>query len=217
VETPGVSNGGTLATAGNLVIQGLADGYLHAYAARDGKDLWSFYAGVAVTGVPITYSVAGRQYVTITAGPLGGSTAAFGSISARFGWDPRIHPRRLLTFVLDGNARLPPTPPPRPAVPLDAPHFQVDAAKAAAGAREYPRCVLCHGMGVVAGGIAPDLRASPVVLSPEAFAHIVHDGGLLVRGMPQFPELGPEQLDDLRHFIRQKARSDLAPADSRSR
>jgi quinohemoprotein ethanol dehydrogenase len=217
VETPGVSNGGTLATAGNLVIQGLADGYLHAYSARDGKDLWSFYAGVAVTGVPITYSVAGRQYVTITAGPLGGSTAAFGSISARFGWDPRIHPRRLLTFVLDGNARLLPTPPPRPAVPLDAPHFQVDAAKAAAGAQEYPRCVLCHGMGVVAGGIAPDLRASPVVLSPQAFAHIVHDGGLLARGMPQFPELGPEQLDDLRHFIRQKARSDLAPADSRSR
>jgi quinohemoprotein ethanol dehydrogenase len=79
-------------------------------------------------------------------------------------------------------------------------------------AREYPRCVLCHGMALVAGGIAPDLRASPVVLSPEAFAHIVHDGGLLVRGMPQFPELGPEQLDDLRHFIRQKARSDLAAA-----
>jgi quinohemoprotein ethanol dehydrogenase len=218
VETPGVSNGGTLATAGNLVIQGLADGYLHAYSARDGRDLWSYYAGVAVTGVPITYSVAGRQYVTITAGPLGGSTAAFGSISARFGWDPRIHPRRLLTFVLDGNARLPPTPPPRPAVPLDAPHFQVDAAKAAAGAQEYPRCVLCHGMGVVAGGIAPDLRASPVVLSAEAFAHIVHDGGLLARGMPQFPELGPAQLDDLRHFIRQTARRDLsAPADSRSR
>src|SRR5262249_22920926 len=43
VETPGISNGGTLATAGNPVIQGLADGYLHAYAATDGKDLWSFF------------------------------------------------------------------------------------------------------------------------------------------------------------------------------
>ena len=104
-------------------------------------------------------------------------------------------------------------------MPLDAPAFQVDAAKAAAGEREYPRCVLCHGMALVAGGIAPDLRASPVVLSPEAFAHVVHDGGLLARGMPQFAELTPEQLDDLRHFIRRKARSDLtaAPADSRSR
>jgi quinohemoprotein ethanol dehydrogenase len=167
---------------------------------------------VAVTGVPITYSVEGKQYLSITSGPLGGATAAFGSISARFGWDPRIHPRRLLTFVLDGNAKLPPTPPPQRAVPLAAPQFQVDAAKAAAGAQQYPRCVLCHGMGVVAGGIAPDLRASPVVLSAEAFAHIVHDGALLPRGMPQFPELNPAQLDDLRHFIRQKARSDLAAA-----
>jgi quinohemoprotein ethanol dehydrogenase len=214
VETAGVSNGGTLATAGNLVIQGLADGYLHAYSAVDGKDLWSFYAGVAVTGVPITYSVDGRQYLTITAGPLGGSTAGFGSISARFGWDPRIHPRRLLTFALDATAKLPATPPPHPAVPLEAPQFKLDPARASAGAHEYPRCVLCHGMGLVAGGIAPDLRASPVVLSAEAFAHIVHDGGLVPRGMPQFAELSPEQLDDLRHFIRQTARNDLAKAQS---
>jgi len=212
VETPGVSNGGTLATAGNLVIQGLADGYLHAYSAVDGRDLWSFFAGVAVTGVPITYSVDGRQYVAITAGPLGGSTAAFGSISARFGWDPRIHPRRLLAFALDAAAKLPPTPPRAPAVPLEAAQFRLDPAKAAAGEHEYPRCVLCHGMGVVAGGIAPDLRASPVPLSQEAFAHVVHDGALLARGMPQFAELTPGQLDDLRHFIRQKARADLAAA-----
>ena len=95
-------------------------------------------------------------------------------------------------------------------MPLEAPQFHLDPAKAAAGAHEYPRCVLCHGMGVVAGGIAPDLRASPVVLSAEAFAHIVRDGGLVPRGMPQFPELSPAQLDDLRHFIRQSARDALA-------
>jgi quinohemoprotein ethanol dehydrogenase len=210
VETPGVSNGGTLATAGNLVFQGLADGYLHAYSAAEGKDLWSFFAGVAVTGVPITYSVEGKQFITITAGPLGGSTAAFGSISARWGWDPRIHPRRLLTFALDANTKLPPTPPRRPTVPLEAPEFQVDVAKAKLGAGEFPRCVLCHGMGVVAGGIAPDLRASPVPLSQEAFAHVVRDGALVTRGMPQFAELSDEQLESLRHFLRQKARADLA-------
>ena len=213
VETPGVSNGGTLATAGNLVIQGLADGYLHAYSAVDGKDLWSYFAGVAVTGVPITYSVAGTQYLTITAGPLGGSTAGFGSISARWGWDPRIHPRRLLTFVLDGTATLPATPPRALAVPLEGAQFQLDPAKAAAGAKEYPRCVLCHGMGLVAGGIAPDLRASPVPLSQEAFAHIVHDGALVSRGMPQFAELTPAQLEDLQHFIRSRARADLKRKD----
>jgi quinohemoprotein ethanol dehydrogenase len=208
VETAGVSNGGTLATGGDLVFEGLADGYLHAYSAKDGKDLWSFFAGVAVTGVPITYSVDGKQYLTITAGPLGGSTAAFGSISARWGWDPRVHPRRLLTFALDSKAQLPPTPPRKPAVPLDPPEFVVDPAKAKQGEYEYARCTLCHGMGVVAGGIAPDLRASPVLLSPEAFAHVVRDGALAPRGMPRFSELSDTQLEALRHFVRQTARRD---------
>jgi quinohemoprotein ethanol dehydrogenase len=206
VETPGVSNGGTLATGGDLVFQGLADGYFHAYSAKDGKDLWSFFAGVAVTGVPITYSVSGKQYVTITAGPLGGSTAAFGSISARWGWDSRVHPRRLLTFALDAHTQLPPTPPRKPAVPLDPPDFKIDAAKAKSGEYEYSRCTLCHGMGVVSGGIAPDLRASPVLLSQEAFSHVVRDGALAPRGMPPFPELTDAQLEALSHFVRQEAR-----------
>jgi quinohemoprotein ethanol dehydrogenase len=210
VETPGISNGGALATAGNLVFEGLADGYLHAYSASEGKDLWSFFAGVAATGVPITYSVDGKQYVTITAGPLGGSTAGFGAISARWGWDPRIHPRRLLTFALDAKATLPPTPPRKMAVPLDAPEFKVDASRVKPGEHLYAQCVLCHGMGVVAGGIAPDLRASPVPLSTEAFAHIVRDGALVARGMPKFAEFNDEQLDSMRHFLRQKARDSLA-------
>jgi quinohemoprotein ethanol dehydrogenase len=212
VETAGISNGGTLATGGNLVIQGLPDGYLHAYSAKDGRDLWSFFAGVAVTGVPITYSVDGRQYLTITAGPLGGTSGAFGAISARWGWDPRVHPRRLLTFELDASAALPPTPPRKPAVPLEAPEFKVDAAKAKAGERLYSNCTLCHGMSAVAGGIAPDLRASPVPLSAQAFAHVVREGALVSRGMPKFAEFSDQDLDSLRHFFRQRARESLTVA-----
>ena len=210
VETPGISNGGTLATAGGVVFQGLADGYLHAYGARDGKDLWSFFAGVAVTGIPITYSVEGRQYLSITSGPLSGAIAAFGSISARWGWDPRRHPRRLLTFALNGKAPLPPTPPRAPAVPLDDAALQLDPAKVKAGEHEYANCTLCHGMGAVAGGIAPDLRASPVPLSAEAFAHVVREGSLQARGMPRFPELTNAQLESLCQFLRQRARDALA-------
>ena len=216
VESPGISNGGTLATAGNLVFEGLADGYFHAYDAHDGKDRWSFFAGVAVTGVPITYSVAGRQYVSITAGPLGGSTAAFGAVAARWGWDPRVHPRRLLTFALDAKSKLPVTPPRRPAVPLEGPEFTLAVDKAQAGQREYGKCTLCHGPGAIAGGIAPDLRASPVPLSAEAFAHIVRDGGLLARGMPAFPEMSDAELDSLRHYFRQKARNDLQEQRART-
>ncbi|MFM1887553.1 MAG: hypothetical protein RL026_2710 [Pseudomonadota bacterium] len=212
IETPGVSNGGALATGGDLVFQGLADGHFHAYSAKDGKDLWSYNARVAATGVPITYSVDGKQYISVTTGPLGGSTAAFGSISGRWGWDSRVHPRRLLTFVLDGKAALPATPPPAPAVPLAGEGFIVDAALARQGEREYAQCTLCHGMGVVAGGIAPDLRASPVPLSAEAFEHIVRGGSLQARGMPKFAELSDQQLEALRHFFRQKARESLAAA-----
>lgn len=209
IETPGISEGGTLATAGNLVIQGRADGHLHAYSADHGKDLWSFNAGVAVTGVPITYSWNGRQYITITSGPLNGATAAFGSVSARWGWASRGHPRRLLTFTLEGNATLPPTSAPALAKPLAAPEFKIDPARAEAGSREYVRCLLCHGTGVVAGGNAPDLRASPVLLSAAGFAAIVRDGALVGRGMPRFAELSDAQLESLRHFVRAKARESL--------
>jgi quinohemoprotein ethanol dehydrogenase len=209
VETPGMSEGGTLATAGNLVIQGRADGHLHAYSADHGKDLWSFNATVAVTGVPITYSTGGRQYVTITSGPLNGATAAYGSASARWGWASRGYPRRLLTFALDGKASLPPAPAPSLAKPLAAPEFKIDTALVEAGSHEYVRCLLCHGTGVVAGGNAPDLRASPVLLSAAAFAAIVRDGTLVSRGMPQFAELSDAQLDSLRHFVRAKARESL--------
>ncbi|MEY4762898.1 MAG: hypothetical protein RLZZ200_2754 [Pseudomonadota bacterium] len=212
VETPGVSNGGTLATGGDLVFQGLADGNFHAYSAKDGTDLWSFFAGVAATGVPISFSVDREQYIAVTAGPLGGSTAAFGSISGRWGWDPRVHPRRLLVFKLDAKGVLPATPPRKPAVPLEGAEFKVDAVKARTGQREYEQCTLCHGMGVVGGGIAPDLRASPVLLSAEAFAHVVRDGSLKPRGMPSFADITDAQLESLQHFVRQKARADLATA-----
>jgi quinohemoprotein ethanol dehydrogenase len=215
IESPGISEGGTLATAGNLVIQGRADGHLHAYSADLGKDLWSFNAAVAVTGVPITYSINGRQYVTITSGPLNGSTAAYGSASARWGWTSQGFPRRLLTFALDATALLPSGSAPLFAKPLAAPQFKIDLAKVEAGSREYVRCLLCHGTAAIAGGNAPDLRASPVPLSAEGFAAIVRDGALVSRGMPQFAELSDAQLETLRHYVRAKAREALGGESAR--
>jgi quinohemoprotein ethanol dehydrogenase len=210
ISTPGVSNGGTIATAGNLVFQGLPDGYLHAYAADSGRDVWKFFAGVAVTGVPITFSVGDKQYVVITSGPLNGAGGGFGAESAQWGWQARVHPRRLLAFTLDGHAQLPPTPPPARAVPLAAPEFRVDASLAGQGARVYSRCGICHGGGLVSGGIAPDLRASGVPLSKESFDQVVGQGALVDRGMPGFPELGANDLEALRHYIRSVANAALA-------
>lgn len=207
--TPGLWNGGVLATAGNLVFQGHAGGKLVAYAAHSGRELWSYDLGVGTIAPPISYEVGGRQYVSILAGWTGG-TALLGSLSAQHGWIGREHPRRLLTFVLDGSARLPVSPPPERPTPVDDPDFVIDAAKAHRGAALFGKCSLCHGMGAVAGGYAPDLRASAVPLSAEAFQHIVRGDALLERGMPTFDELSDDDLEALRHYLRERARQSLA-------
>ena len=66
--------------------------------------------------------------------------------------------------------------------------------------------MLCHGPGAVAGGNAPDLRASAIPLANEAFAAVVRGGTLLESGMPQFPELTDTELEQLQHYIRARAR-----------
>lgn len=69
VPTPGHWNGGVLATAGDLVFQGRIDRKFNAYDAGSGRLLWSFKTEAPVLAPPITYSVDGRQYVTVLAWP----------------------------------------------------------------------------------------------------------------------------------------------------
>jgi quinohemoprotein ethanol dehydrogenase len=208
--TPGPHNGGTLATAGDLVFQGQADGHINAYGASDGRRVWSFYAATAALGTPITFSIGKTQYLSILTGPLHGAPGGFGSAAAQFGWDVRIHPRRLLTFVLDGKAKLPPTPPPTFAKPLDAPEMAVDEALVKDGIQEWSRCQLCHGPGAVAGGTAPDLRASTIPLNAALFSLTVRTG-IEAKGMPKFAELTDHELDALRNYIRYRARLATRP------
>jgi quinohemoprotein ethanol dehydrogenase len=87
-------------------------------------------------------------------------------------------------------------------VPLQDPGFTVDPARAATGAIVYFNCIACHGPDAVSLGSAPDLRASPLALSREAWRAVVRDGTLAARGMPGFPELDDEQLLALRHYLR---------------
>jgi quinohemoprotein ethanol dehydrogenase len=208
--TPGVHNGGTLVTAGDLVFQGQADGYINAYGASDGRKAWSFYAATAALGAPITFSVGKTQYLAILTGPLAGAAGSSGSAAARFGWDARLHPRRLLAFVLDGKAKLPPTPPPTFAQPLDGPEMTLDEALVKDGIQQWSRCQLCHGPGAVAGGTAPDLRASAMALNAAQFSLFVRTGNE-AKGMPKFTELGDHELDALRHYIRYRARLATRP------
>jgi PQQ-dependent dehydrogenase (methanol/ethanol family) len=55
-------------TAGGLMLQGHPDGLLHAMDARTGESLWSFQTGAGAHTTPITYEVAGEQYIAILSG-----------------------------------------------------------------------------------------------------------------------------------------------------
>src|SRR5579864_131411 len=59
---------GALATAGNLVFLGHADGTFVAYDARTLAELWSFNAGTGINAPAVTYAVNGKQYVAVLVG-----------------------------------------------------------------------------------------------------------------------------------------------------
>jgi alcohol dehydrogenase (cytochrome c) len=60
--------GAVLATAGDLVFNGDVQGWIHAYGAKDGKELWSFNTGSGIRSGPISYSAKGKQYILVPAG-----------------------------------------------------------------------------------------------------------------------------------------------------
>jgi quinohemoprotein ethanol dehydrogenase len=197
-------NGGTLTTAGNLVFQGLQSGELVAYAADTGRKVWSFDAQTGIMSHPISYLAGGKQYVTLQVG-----YRASGHRGPGEAWDYYQQKRRVLTFVLDGAAKLPPAQfEKRPIV--DVPGFVVDADKVAVGRGIYGRnCGVCHGMGTYSGGAGPDLAKSSVAADPAGFTSVVRDGALRQRGMGSFENLTPAEIEGLYHYIRQAARERL--------
>jgi alcohol dehydrogenase (cytochrome c) len=60
--------GGVLTTAGDVAFSGGKEGYFFALDARTGELLWKAPVGGQVNAGPMSYSVGGRQYVTIAAG-----------------------------------------------------------------------------------------------------------------------------------------------------
>ena len=67
-KTPQPLIGGVLATAGDLVFNGEANGWYRAYDARTGKVMWSFNCGAGVNSPGVAYMVNGKQYVAVAAG-----------------------------------------------------------------------------------------------------------------------------------------------------
>ncbi|MGI9308179.1 MAG: PQQ-dependent dehydrogenase, methanol/ethanol family, partial [Gammaproteobacteria bacterium] len=55
--------GGTLATAGNLVFQGLGTGEFAAYNAVTGDKLWAFQSGTSIMAGPVSFAIDDEQYI----------------------------------------------------------------------------------------------------------------------------------------------------------
>jgi PQQ-dependent dehydrogenase (methanol/ethanol family) len=206
VEHDGAWNGGVLSTAGNLVFQGDARGYLSAYRADDGKRVWSFYVQTGVVAPPISYAVDGKQYVAVLAGWGGAYPMALGGLS----FDPvKIeNVSRVLAFSLDGRESLPPRPASTPSFPAST-TTTLDESAVAAGDRLFAaNCAMCHGYAAVSGGLVPDLRHSALAASRNAWAAAVLNGALASRGMPSFQgELTEADAESLRAYVIQRARS----------
>ena len=195
-------NGGTLATAGNLVFQGDAYGQFHAYDARDGKELWSFDAGRGVLAGPITYRVDGVQYVAVLAG-YGGS---MGMARPSDWMQTPPPPGMLLVFRLGGTASLPPraefAPP-----PFAVSEERFTPAQLAEGEKFYfTYCSICH-----AGPTNPDLPRSAYATDADAWRAVLIDGVLADNGMASFADqLSADQAEAVRAYVLEMAKEGAA-------
>jgi alcohol dehydrogenase (cytochrome c) len=59
---------GALATGGNLVFIGAADGEFTAHDAKTLQQVWSFNVGTGINAPAVSYSVGGKQYIAVLAG-----------------------------------------------------------------------------------------------------------------------------------------------------
>lgn len=63
-----ITEAGILTTASDLLFSGGREGYFYALDARDGSLLWKASLGGQISCGPISFSVGGKQYVSVSAG-----------------------------------------------------------------------------------------------------------------------------------------------------
>jgi quinohemoprotein ethanol dehydrogenase len=204
VPHPWFLNGGTLATAGDLVFQGNADGQFVAYDATNGRKLWSYETQNGIIAPPITYRINGEQYVAVMVG-FGGAGAIVGRVVPD---RPRM-PGRLMVFKLGGTAQAPRYPEVERA-PINIAGL-TSTGDATIGEVEYNRtCSTCHGANASIAYTA-DLRRSAALRSPDLWRSIVIDGALRDSGMIAFSEiLTPAEAENIRAYVLRNARQSQA-------
>ena len=195
-------NGGILSTAGNLVFQGTSDGELIAYNAKTGNQLWSYDLQTGIVAPPITYSINGKQYLSVVAG-YGGVFALQAGLPPKYSGGPING--RIVTFALDSKEQLPkriankimPKPP----------ESMGDMASIANGEKVYHyQCHMCHGAGALGGGVIADLRYMDKATHDDFLAITL--GGLYTnKGMVGFSnKISEQDAKDIHAYVIQRAR-----------
>ena len=186
-----------MATAGGLVFQGTGAGYFRAYDAQTGKLLKDIDVKSTIIAAPMSYSIAGVQYVAVMAA-WGGGGWSWVHLDAAF--HQRGNEGRIIVFKLGGgptpkHALVPPIGPiPQPPAQTGSP----DTIKR--GSTLFSaNCVSCHVNET--GSTAPDLRR----MRPEihdGFREIVLGGAMVNGGMPPFESvLSPEDADAIHDYL----------------
>jgi quinohemoprotein ethanol dehydrogenase len=203
VEYPGPWNGGTLATAGNLVLQGTAAGKLVAYRADSGEQLWDFATQTGVVAPPISFELDGEQYVSVNVGWGGAFALVFGEYVQA---ESLPNVSRVLTFKLGGKATLPAVSW-NPVVVFNPPKSTASAETLALGHATYQDvCMGCHGLNAVSGLLIPDLRGSAYLWDEKGWEAVVRGGLLKDRGMASFADnVSAEQAQAIRAYVIQQA------------
>ncbi len=190
-------NGGTLATAGGLVFQGLANRTFRAYDAYNGDLLWQYATQDAIITAPITFSLDEEQYIAVTVGNGGGVPLTLPTFSNI----PATPNGRLLAFKLNGTASLPKvTAQKKP--PIRIANF-LNNEQRAEGFRLYTEnCSRCHAVEILTSGVLPDLRRSDFLSDPQLWYSVVSEGALEDKGMIGFRDkLAAEQVEMIRGYV----------------
>ena len=199
-----VLGGGGTVVVGDLVFQGRSRdgvlGELAAFRADTGEEIWSYKTPNAILQSPVTYEIAGEQYIAAASGA--------GGANILFGMEP-AHVRqagRMVVFKLNGTGKFPADP---PRAPAPVPPSQVWPAEAVArGKAHYAKfCGRCHGLNMMSANIVPDLRRSAALADKDAWQSIVIGGALEKQGMISWAKLiTPADAEAIRGYVADEAR-----------
>ena len=191
-------NGGVMATGGNLVFQGNAEGEFVAYAADTGEELWSVQTGSGINAAPASYALDGQQYIIVPIGMAGGLQYRYPDMHSA---DRVKGPVRMIAFSIGGDATLVTESHEYPPLP-DQPALDAAPDTIARGSDLYAaHCWACHGQGAVArfGGSVPDLRYANED-THVTWHGIVVGGARAANGMPAI-EITVDESEAIRNYI----------------